>query len=95
MNDDIMNIRHVNSASVDEYCREHDLVLVSREYYNELMEKVKRSARLKEFERPHGKWLKTPEVTYVCSKCTYSNGERITAYWNFCPNCGADMREGE
>lgn len=57
--------------------------------------------------RPRGKWLTTPnpnyspfdstsEVTYVCSKCTYSSGERITAYWNFCPNCGADMRkEGE
>lgn len=37
MNDDIMNTRHVNSASVDEYCREHDLVLVSRKRYNELI----------------------------------------------------------
>lgn len=38
MNDDIMNIRHVNRASVDEYCREHDLVLVSRKSYNKLVE---------------------------------------------------------
>lgn len=57
--------------------------------------------------RSHGKWLttqnpnhspfdNTSEVTYVCSKCTYSSGDRITEYWNFCPNCGASMRkEGE
>ena len=38
MNDDITNTRHVNSASVDEYCREHDLVLVSRKHYNELID---------------------------------------------------------
>lgn len=37
MNDDITNIKHVNRASVDEYCREHDLVLVSRKQYNRLM----------------------------------------------------------
>lgn len=39
MNDDIMNIRHVNLASVEEYCREHDLVLIPREYYEKLIEK--------------------------------------------------------
>lgn len=45
MNDDIMNVRHVNSASVDEYCREHDLVLVSKKRYNEL---VKAERKLEE-----------------------------------------------
>lgn len=58
-------------------------------------------------QRPHGEWHTTPnpnhspfdstsEVIYMCSKCDYSNGDRIAAAWNFCPNCGADMRkEGE
>lgn len=57
-------------------------------------------------ERPHGKWNTTPnpnhspfdstsEIIYMCSECAYSSGERVTATWNFCPNCGADMREGE
>ena len=64
-------------------------------------------AGLCEPKRPHGKWITTSnpnhspfdntnEFIYICSKCTYSSGDRITAYWNFCPNCGADMRkEGE
>lgn len=58
-------------------------------------------------ERPHGEWLTTPnpnhspfdstsEVIYMCSQCAYSSGERIVMTWQFCPNCGADMRkEGE
>ena len=29
--------------------------------------------------------------TYECSKC----GQYGTRIWNFCPNCGADMRERE
>lgn len=37
-----------------------------------------------------GKW-KTYNNTYVCSACG-----RPVSFWqsNFCPNCGADMREG-
>ena len=53
-------------------------------------------------ERPHGEWQTTPnpnhspfdstsEVIYMCSQCAYSSGERITATWHFCPNCGASM----
>lgn len=48
MNDDITNIRHVNRASVDEYCREHNLLLVDCEYYNKL---VKAYHKLEELER--------------------------------------------
>ena len=41
-------------------------------------------------ERPHGEWI--PDGT--CSECgVYSSLNKNTAY--FCPNCGADMREGE
>ena len=61
-----------------------------------------------EESRPHGEWHTTPNpnhspfdstsaVIYMCSQCAYSNGDRIAATWNFCPNCGADIRlkEGE
>ena len=55
-------------------------------------------------ERPHGEWHTIPnsnfspfdstsEVIYMCSQCSYSSGKRIAANWNFCPNCGADMRK--
>lgn len=57
----------------------------------------------KELDRPHGEWKTTPNpnhspfdstsaVIYICSQCAYSSGDRITATWNFCPNCGSDMR---
>lgn len=56
-------------------------------------------------ERKRGEWieepcnhkpcrLKSPEkwVINKCSACGYSNGRKKS---NFCPNCGADMREVE
>lgn len=50
-------------------------------------------------ERPKGKWIDTVEGTY-CSYCNgypYDDGEYHIEGWssNFCPNCGADMREEE
>lgn len=47
-----------------------------------------------EKDRPHGEWI---EVThsgkdiYLCSECAEAYKMYIT--YNFCPNCGADMRE--
>lgn len=57
-------------------------------------------------ERKCGKWIideeyvstsqtrgrETHVITWACSNCLRSNGRRRT---NFCPNCGADMRESE
>ena len=45
------------------------------------------------FSRPQGKWIESdvPESILVkCSICGFHCGA-IT--YNFCPNCGADMRE--
>lgn len=48
-------------------------------------------------ERPHGEWKRLiiyhNKDTYSCSECieTY----RMPIMYNFCPNCGADMRGGE
>lgn len=47
-------------------------------------------------ERKKGKWIKGGEQPYfrkhfdivVCSKCNKRGEYR----WNYCPNCGADMR---
>lgn len=47
-------------------------------------------------ENIHGKWLPLPPRNYVQEECGFfqcSNcGARIINKWNFCPNCGADMR---
>lgn len=50
-------------------------------------------------ERPHGEWIKWNFKTfgafgdweYKCSKCEKVYGGE----YNFCPNCGADMRKNE
>ena len=39
--------------------------------------------------RPRGEWS-TLEYGYKCSACTAA----FYTHSNFCPNCGADMREG-
>lgn len=44
-------------------------------------------------QRPHGEWEKK-SICYdyfYCSECGYAYKHAF----NFCPNCGADMREGE
>jgi len=49
-------------------------------------------------ERPQGKWLEICDIKswqftnehYECDKCHYKGNKS-----NFCPNCGADMREGD
>ena len=57
--------------------------------------------------RPHGEWKIDSEYGYifhcVCLKCNtdvmkYISGSEnwwLNSVPNFCPNCGADMREGE
>lgn len=55
-------------------------------------------------ERKTGRWIQTEELwtdmytakeqgIYECSRC----GEKVIGKpdWRFCPNCGAEMREGE
>ena len=44
-------------------------------------------------ERKKGKWLRkeVKGIPFYCSVCT----GRFDYEWKFCPNCGADMREGE
>ena len=44
-----------------------------------------------EADRPHGEWKYEPTKGAFCSEC----GCHSIWNFNFCPNCGADMREGE
>lgn len=41
-------------------------------------------------QRPHGKIVKDEKGYPMCSRC----GEK-SSFWNFCPRCGADMKEGD
>ena len=45
--------------------------------------------------RPHGKWIDIYPLTYECSICR-GDALDVNEYpypSNFCPHCGADMRE--
>ena len=47
--------------------------------------------------RPQGKWIYIYPLTYECSICR-GDALDVNDYpyqSNFCPHCGADMREGE
>ena len=40
-------------------------------------------------------WLRSDgePIFLVCNKCYGTVMNNTSAHWNFCPNCGADMRE--
>ena len=47
-------------------------------------------------ERPRGEWLPTDEIGNVvrCSRCSFRTCADVAEEdYNFCPKCGADMRE--
>lgn len=53
-------------------------------------------------ERKKGKWVECDHdkwngdvCAYRCSECGgayHLNNEKVIAIWNFCPNCGAEMK---
>ena len=47
---------------------------------------------------PHGKWIFYNAgfgFTHHCSNCNFEVKEQWIGFYNFCPSCGADMREKE
>lgn len=52
-------------------------------------------------EREHGKWIwqlaDNGWADNICSVCGYTINDDIHVHvdYNFCPNCGADMRGGD
>lgn len=48
-------------------------------------------------ERKRGKWVlydKGFGFTHYCSLCNFTIKEQWIDFYNFCPNCGADLRGG-
>lgn len=49
----------------------------------------------REYERPHGEWMKSDIPESVLAKCSYCGFDCGAYTHNFCPNCGAEMRGKE
>ena len=43
-------------------------------------------------DRKRGEWIVNERGFYVCKNCGYMPTSDGYTYYNFCPNCGADMR---
>ena len=84
-----------NAPTVTPEITEEDIQNAIKQGYNDgyAMAKAK-------FERPKGEWIviKSPLSDEVIVKCHYCKDEFIgndVEDYNFCPNCGADMRGKE
>ena len=90
-------------------CKRYDFpyfeVKFDKEQMQELVDKAKAEV-LASIERPQGEWIEDVNDTYSydhdtweCSVChepfTLIEGTPKDNLYNFCPNCGADMREAE
>ena len=81
-----------------------DLAIEALELVNDSQDLVKDLVN----ERPKGKWIhredmdyldenKVNHIHFMCEKCEFVHDfiDGHTAQYNFCPNCGAKMREAE
>lgn len=75
----------------DNYPEDSNLMREAADAIEELSKRVRPVVR--------GKWVQDCDYHFRCSVCgdryVVSNGNPldIANGWNFCPNCGADMRE--
>lgn len=80
-------------------------IYMTAEDYNLFLEGYKQGK--KDFARPKGEWIAREDMDYLdenkvvhkhfmCNKCGFIHDfiDGHTTQYNFCPNCGADMRKG-
>ena len=61
---------------------------------NKIIEAIKRLPPIQPAEPKRGKWI-SGGVPFYCSECGENTWDTVMGKprWNFCPNCGADMRQ--
>lgn len=57
----------------------------------------RKTGKWKGYNADNPKWQRTDgtPIFLVCSECNGSVLNNGSAHWNFCPSCGADMRDKE
>jgi hypothetical protein len=60
-------------------------------------QRERKMGKWKGYNADNPKWQRTDgtPIFLVCSECNWSVLNNGSAHWNFCPNCGADMRKRE
>ncbi len=85
-----------------EYIKRKDVHLAFDNYYFpgklSLRETIDSVPSVDVIERKKGKWIDPADpICYKCTACgNYANqgyGLDEPIFWNYCPNCGADMRD--
>ena len=62
---------------------------------NEILEQIDRELTINLEPRKKGKWIdKSDDIDGAWNYCSVCMEQAIDLY-DFCPNCGADMREGD
>jgi len=97
----------IPSSTVPEYVEHHEQIKNMMEITDGWIKKLEEQSTADVVERKRGKWIikdnpGTGWYRVTCSEC----GEDVTStipvigffpnakpIWNFCPDCGADMRE--
>lgn len=84
----------ITEDDVKEYCRKRCLIVVTSNFYEEMMK------RWSQPERKNGKWIPVTNGRggHECSLChSYAPSFQTGDEWltDYCPCCGSDMREGE
>ena len=89
LDDRMINFEDICRDSVFNIIDDTPTVDINKEVWNQsntLLEK-----RLTYLKRPQGEWIELRKYDYKCSIC----GQSMMDKWNYCPNCGADMRVKE
>ena len=98
---DCINYMRYQIKQMEKHPRNYEFNLP---YYRKTVELLEKA------QRPHGEWVPGREIgqmwtgdkfvaidyeDFSCSCCGVVVEESTEPEWNFCPNCGADMREGD
>jgi hypothetical protein len=90
-------------AARDAVCEELDSIdHVPQWVFDRLTKKIENLPPSPTPSRPHGKWVFSPDdAEGTCTICQYKiygrkyQGHYMIVPYNFCPNCGAEMKEDE
>ena len=91
-----------NYKNVEDWANEHNIVLVSDEWYEKAhsalsAEREKGTQEISIVVREKGEWIHKGQDIYcsLCNKESAYNAFGASKFSDFCPNCGADMRGGK